>query len=171
MSLLEEISEQYKEHVVRTHSRLGDDTVVICRDVLLKLVRALKEDHGFNFLMDLSVMDRMGQDPRFEVVYHLYAMDHKERLRIKVPVEENDAHLPSLIQDFLSADWLEREAWDMFGVTFDDHPDLRRLLMYEGFQGHPLRKDYPLEGPGEFLMENPQDWLRLRNLSDEAEIE
>ncbi len=175
MSLLEEISEHYKEHVVRTHSRLGDDTVVIRRDVLLKLVRVLKEDHGFNFLMDLSVMDRMGQDPRFEVVYHLYAMDHKDRLRIKVPVEENDAHLPSLTQDFLSADWLEREAWDMFGVTFDDHPDLRRLLMYEGFQGHPLRKDYPKNkrqprvGPGSrpetaFSQMPPiQDWLKIEN--------
>lgn len=143
MSLLEEISERYPKHVVRTHSHLGDDTVLFKREGLTDLVRFLKRERGFTFLTDLSVVDRMGQSERFEVVYHLHALDSGARLRIKVPVAEEDPHVPTLTGDYRIADWLEREAWDMFGIVFDEHPDLRRILMYEGFEGHPLRKNYP----------------------------
>ncbi len=154
MALLQEITDRFKEGVTETHSLSGDDTAVVSREVLQDLVRFLKEDLGFNFLMDLSAVDRMGRNPRFEVVYHLYALESRARLRIKVPVAENDALVPTLTGHYRSANWLEREAWDMFGITFDGHPDLRRILMYEGFEGHPLRKDYPKErrqprvGPG-----------------------
>ncbi len=84
-------------------------------------------------------------DPsRFAVVYHFYSMAHKHRLRLVVPVEEADAEVESLTSLGPGADWLEREVWDMFGINFRGHPDLRRILMYEGFEGHPLRKDYPV---------------------------
>ena len=81
---------------------------------------------------------------RFAVVYHFYSVVHKHRLRLVVPVEEADAEMDSLTSLWPAADWLEREVWDMFGINFRGHPDLKRILMYEGFEGHPLRKDYPV---------------------------
>jgi NADH-quinone oxidoreductase subunit C len=82
---------------------------------------------------------------RFDVVYHFYSSGHQHRLRVRVPLTAADPSVPSLTGLWASANWYEREAWDMFGVTFTGHPNLRRLLMYEGFQGHPLRKDYPVD--------------------------
>ena len=82
---------------------------------------------------------------RFEVVYHFFSTAHKHRLRLVVPVEESDAEVDSLASLWPGANWLEREVWDMFGVRFRGHPDLKRILMYEGFEGHPLRKDYPVK--------------------------
>ena len=81
---------------------------------------------------------------RFAVVYHFYSSKHKHRLRLVVPVEESDAEMDSLTSLWAGADWLEREVWDMFGIRFQGHPGLKRILMYEGFEGHPLRKDYPV---------------------------
>jgi len=83
-------------------------------------------------------------DARFTVVYHFYSFVHKHRLRLVVPLQENDAEVDSLTPLWLGANWLEREVWDMFGIHFRGHPDLRRILMYDGFEGHPLRKDYPV---------------------------
>jgi NADH-quinone oxidoreductase subunit C len=82
---------------------------------------------------------------RFAVVYHFYSMAHKHRLRLVVPVEEADAVVDSLCSLWPGANWLEREVWDMFGIVFRGHPDLKRILMYDGFEGHPLRKDYPVK--------------------------
>jgi NADH-quinone oxidoreductase subunit C len=82
---------------------------------------------------------------RFAVVYHFYSLAHKHRLRLVVPVQESDAEVDSLTSLWPGANWLEREVWDMFGIAFRGHPDLKRILMYEGFEGHPLRKDYPVK--------------------------
>ena len=100
-------------------------------------------------LMDLTAVDYLtypGREdaPRFEVVYHLYSVPHNHRVRIKAGVEEDDAVVPTAVPLWPIADWLEREVWDMFGLRFAEHPDLRRLLLYEQFEGHPLRKDYPV---------------------------
>jgi len=81
---------------------------------------------------------------RFEVVYHFYSLTKRHRIRIKVPLQEGETELDSLTPLWVGADWLEREVWDMFGVVFKDHPNLKRILMYESFEGHPLRKDYPI---------------------------
>jgi len=154
MSLLRQLSARYPEDLLRAHARPGEDTVVIRKRILPDLILYLKDQGGFNFLMDLSAVDRIGEDPRFEMVYHLYALDRKTRIRIKVPVDGEAPEVPSLTAVYPIADWLEREAWDMFGIRFSGHPDLRRILMYEGFEGHPLRKDYPKKrrqprvGPG-----------------------
>ncbi len=83
-------------------------------------------------------------DARFAVVYHFYSVTHKHRLRVVVPLEEADAELDSLTTLWAGANWLEREVWDMFGIRFQGHPDLKRILMYEEFEGYPLRKDYPV---------------------------
>ena len=95
-------------------------------------------------LVDVTAVDFLGRAPRFEVVYHLYSLAHRHRLRVKIPVAEDDCRVPSVTPIWKGANWLEREVWDMFGVRFDGHPDLRRILMYESFEGYPLRKDYPV---------------------------
>jgi len=105
---------------------------------------------GFAMLTDLTAVDYLkypghADGPRFEVVYHLYSLAHNHRLRLKVKVDEDDPVVPTAVDLWPIANWLEREVWDMFGVRFADHPDLRRLLMYEEFVGHPLRKEYPID--------------------------
>jgi NADH-quinone oxidoreductase subunit C len=100
--------------------------------------------HEFTLLLDLTCVDYHGQNPRFEMVYHLCSLSQNKRLRIKTRLDENDLRLASLSGLWKNADWLEREVYDLFGVQFEGHPDLRRIFMWDGFEGHPLRKDYPL---------------------------
>jgi NADH-quinone oxidoreductase subunit C len=125
--------------------------VVVRRDALVDLLRHCRdaEPLAFDMLADLTAVDYLkfpGREdgPRFEVVYHLYSVGHNHRLRVKVRVDEDDAVVPTVVGLWPIADWLEREVWDMFGIRFAGHPDLRRLLLYEQFVGHPLRKDYPI---------------------------
>lgn len=145
--LLEKIKTRWSDSVVDSHASHGDETVVLKREKLVEIMTALKQDSEFDFnvLIDLTVVDGkvLKWKPRFEVVYHLYSINKNHRLRVKVRVEERDAVVPTISKIWPVANWLEREAWDMFGIDFENHPDLRRILMYEEFQGHPLRKDYP----------------------------
>ena len=127
-------------------------------------------DALFDYCSDVTATDWPPRAERFDVVYVLYSIRHRHRVRIKVKVADNQP-LPSVTGIWLAANWLEREVFDMFGVNFTGHPDRRRILMPEDWQGYPQRKDYPLEGPGELLMENPIDWLKLRQARDEADIE
>ncbi len=129
-----------------SHELLGDATVTIDRDAALALFAALRDgpELQFNVLLDVTAVDYLGETPRFEVVYHLLSLTHGHRLRVKIRVpEDDDPWVHSLADMWKAANWLEREAWDMFGIRFVGHPDLRRILMYEEFVGHPLRKDYP----------------------------
>lgn len=133
--------------ILESHTFRGDETIIISREGLQETFRSLKEDPklDFNYLTDITVGDYLGKkEPRFEVVYHLYSLRMKHRLRVKVPVPEEDPNVESLTPLWKGANWLEREAWDMFGICFVGHPDLRRILLYEEFQGYPLRKDYPI---------------------------
>jgi NADH-quinone oxidoreductase subunit C len=120
-------------------------TIRVPEAQLVEVFRALREDPelAFRFLADISAVDWWPREPRFEVVYHL-ASD-RERLRVKVAIGGYDPHLPTLQPLWPAANWLEREVWDMFGIVFDDHGDLRRLLMPEDWEGHPLRKDFPVQ--------------------------
>jgi NADH-quinone oxidoreductase subunit C len=124
----------------------GQAVVVVARDDAARALRALREDAelAFDVLSDLTAVDYLGRVPRFEVVYQLYSVSRNHRLRVKVPVPEDDPTVPSATSLWKSALWAERETWDMFGIRFSGHPDLRRILMYPEFEGHPLRKDYPL---------------------------
>jgi len=119
-------------------------TWVVRREVLRDLCRALRDDSRtkFDLLLDVCGVDYPEREERFEAVYHLYSMPRGKRLRLKVPVAEHDAKIPSVVPVWKGADWFEREVYDMFGVTFEDHPNLRRILTHDGFQGHALRKDY-----------------------------
>jgi NADH-quinone oxidoreductase subunit C len=128
--------------------------VVIRPWALLSLAKFLKEtpELDFNVLMDATAVDylffaggRIKKEFRFEVVYHFYSLKKNHRIRIKVPVDEKNAEIDSLTGLWASADWYEREVWDMFGIKFKGHPNLKRILMYEEFQGHALRKDYPFD--------------------------
>jgi NADH-quinone oxidoreductase subunit C len=104
---------------------------------------------GFQLLLDVTAVDQGEREPRFDLVYHLLNLANQERIRIKVPVADG-APVPSLTGRFKSADWAEREVFDLFGIPFQGHPDLRRLLMWDDFPGHPLRKDFPLDGGDPF---------------------
>lgn len=123
-------------------------TIRVKREHLLEVSRFLKEEaeYGFNFLSDLCGVDYMGRKPRFEVVYHLYSMEHKHRLRMKVSLSEDDLTIASVVSVWRTANWHERECYDLLGIHFSDHPDLRRILTPDGFKDHPLRKDFPLRG-------------------------
>jgi NADH-quinone oxidoreductase subunit C len=124
----------------------GQAVVSIPRERLIEALRALRDDPATRMeqLLDVTAVDYLGRTPRFEVVYQLHSLTHRHRLRVKVPVDEADAVVPSAVGVWKSATWAEREVFDLLGVRFAGHPDLRRILMYAGFEGHPLRKDYPL---------------------------
>lgn len=124
----------------------GHATVVIDRDAAPEIFQALRDrpELALNFLTDITAVDYLGQTPRFEVVYHLYSLIHHHRLRAKIRVPEDEPWVHSLTGLWKAANWLEREVWDMFGIRFIGHPDPRRILLYEEFVGHPLRKDYPV---------------------------
>ena len=149
--ILQRVRDRFGGAVVETHEHRGDATLVVDRATLLEGLRFCRDetDLAFGVLMDLTAVDYShypGREdgPRFEVVYHLYSITHNHRVRLKVKVDEDDAVVPTASQLWPIANWFEREVWDMFGVRFSGHPDLRRLLLYEEFVGHPLRKDYPI---------------------------
>ncbi len=139
------LKEQYPEDVLETLMPQGDATAIIRPASLIKVVEFLKTDPRllFDLLIDITAIDYLEREPRFSVVYHLLSLPFNRRLRLKVPVDAVEPVLESLTPLWGSANWLEREVWDMFGIRFSGHPDLKRILMYDGFEGHPLRKDYP----------------------------
>jgi NADH-quinone oxidoreductase subunit C len=122
-------------------------TVIVSRDDLVSAARALHDqpELAFTFLAELTAADFWPREPRFEVVYILVSIAHRRRLRMKVRLYANDARVSTVSEVWPAANWLEREVWDMFGIVFDRHPDPRRLLMPEDWDGYPLRKDYPVQ--------------------------
>ncbi len=130
-----------------THARLGDATALVEAAKIVDVMRFLRDDPdtAFDMLTDLTAVDYLGEALRFEVVYHLYSVSKNHRLRVKARIAESACEIDSLCALWPSANWMEREVWDLYGIRFRGHPDLRRILLYEEFQGHPLRKDYPKE--------------------------
>jgi NADH-quinone oxidoreductase subunit C len=141
------LRERFADDVTAVHAWRGDLTAVVTAARLVEICRFLRDDSAlaFDFLADVTAVDYLGSVPRFELVYHVKSLTHGHRLRVKVKVSEDDARVPSVVDVWRGADWLERETWDMYGIRFDGHPDLRRIYLYEEFEGHPLRKDYPKE--------------------------
>jgi len=143
--VLEELKQRFPEKIKEISVQFGDESVIIESGSLLDIAQFLKnEPYAYTLLLDLTCVDYKGQELRFEMVYHLYSLNNKQRLRIKARLAEKDLWIDSLTSLWKNANWLEREIYDMFGVHFKGHPDLRRIVMYEGFEGYPLRKDYPL---------------------------
>jgi NADH-quinone oxidoreductase subunit C len=126
----------------------GDDCAFVVRQRIVDVCRMMKDDPrlAFNAAPYITAVDYLGEEPRFEVVYNCLSTVHGHRVRLRVKVPENDAVVPSVTSIWRGADWFERYCFDMYGIRFTAHPDLRRLLMYDEFVGHPLRKDYPLKG-------------------------
>ncbi len=152
--------EQFGDAIIESHSHRGDHTAVVTADKYHDAVRFLLTDSRclFDFLTDLSGLDRLrlGESPRFEVILHLYSSQRTDRFRLKVrPEDDSNPVLTSIVDIHPSANWPEREVWDMFGVRFTGHPNLKRILMYEEFVGHPLRKDYPVNKRQPLVVERP----------------
>lgn len=142
--LIDLVTKKFGDAVLDSHSRLGNDTVVVDRGGLRELAEYLRDDEAtqMNMLRDITAVDYMNRSPRFEVVYVFYSLQLKHQLLVRVPLDANDAQVASLATLWGCAGWLEREVYDMYGVIFTDHPDLRRVLLYDEFEGYPLRKDY-----------------------------
>ena len=152
---------------------VGDWTIVAPVEVLSAVLTHLRDapDAAFDFCYVVTASDwPPRKDARFDLIYCLYSTRLRHRVRVKVRCGETTP-VPSVTAIWPAANWLEREVYDMFGINFTGHPDRRRILMPDDWQGFPQRKDYPLEGPGELLMENPEDWLKLRQAREEADIE
>lgn len=150
---------------------VGDWTVIVAADRVLDVARHLRAspDALFDLCSDVTATDWPPRAERFDVVYCLFSTRHRHRVRVKARLGDQQV-IASVSTVWPAANWLERELFDMFGIQFAGHPDLRRILMPDDWQGYPQRKDYPLEGPGELLMENPLDWLKLRQAKEEADI-
>ena len=151
------LQKQFPGKVGQAKEFRGESTVEVDRDIIRAAAVYLKEDLGFNLLVDISSVDHFGDEPRYEVVYEFCALggpNDQDHLRVKIKVSEDDPAVDSLVPVFQGADWHEREVFDMMGIKFNGHPDLRRILMWDGYPFYPLRKDFPLEGlptdlPGE----------------------
>lgn len=143
------IKEAFPDAVLEVSVFRGETAVVVRREDLLHVGRFLKEepDLAFDYLTLLSAVDLWAQEPRFEVVYQLYSTRYGRRLRLKVRVPSEDPVVDSVVPLWPTANWHEREAYDLMGVQFKDHPDLRRILLPDDWEGHPLRKDFPVLGP------------------------
>jgi NADH-quinone oxidoreductase subunit C len=149
-ALIELVKKSFPDAVLESHSQLGDDTLVLAPGRWKEVCRFLMENplSDMSMLTDLTAVDYPDRDPRFEVVAHLYSLSRGHRLRLKARIGDRDGEtveLDTLTELWASANWMERECFDMFGVKFIGHPDLRRILTYPEFEGHPLRKDYPAE--------------------------
>lgn len=143
--VLAKLTERFGGDIVSTHSHFGDDTALVRRERIVEICAFLRDDTDcrFDFAMDLTAVDYLGETPRFEVVYHLYSLKNRQRVRIKVRLGEEDPEIDSVVPVWPGINWYEREAYDMYGIIFRNHPNLKRILMYDDFVGHPLRKDYP----------------------------
>lgn len=152
--VLDALKSRFGPAVLDCHSACGDDTAVIAREKLVEVCRWLNEapEAAFDQPIDVTCVDYSewaGEGKpatRFVVVYHLRSTSLGHRVRLRVPVPDDDLHVPTVTSIWKGLSWFEREVYDMFGVVFDGHPDLRRILLYPEFVGHPLRKDYPRRG-------------------------
>jgi NADH-quinone oxidoreductase subunit C len=147
--LVAALQREHPEWISEVVDALNEVTAIIPREHIVAVCTFLKTAPGakFDFLSDLCGADRgVEEEPRFEVNYHLFSTTHHHRLRLKVLLNEEEAHVQTVTGVWRTANWHERETFDLFGVVFDGHPDLRRILLPEDWQGHALRKDFPLRG-------------------------
>ncbi len=145
------------DHLLDSRVVLGEITLTIRRDAIVPVLKTLRDDAGLrlNQLIDLCGVDYPERDERFDVVYHLLGMSQNLRFRVKLSTSEG-VPVPSVVDVFSAAGWWEREVWDLYGILFSGHPDLRRILTDYGFEGHPLRKDFPLTGYREVRYDDAQ---------------
>ncbi len=148
--IAEKLKERFPEEVLDIKEFRGQVSVTLKKEKIIDILRFLHDDPDlfFDYLVDVCGADYLGKkEKRFEVVYHLYSIKHRHALRIKAEVAGDNPSIDSVVAIWAGANWHEREAYDMFGIVFSGHPDLRRILLPEDWEGYPLRKDYPLQGP------------------------
>jgi NADH-quinone oxidoreductase subunit C len=145
---IKKLREKFPDSIIGESFFRDDTTVIVKKEDILPIARFLysDEDLSFDFLSDLCCVDYYKREPRFEIVYHLYSIKNNKRLRIKAPIPSNQEAISSVCSVWETANWLERECYDMYGIGFEGHPDLRRILLTDDWEGHPQRKDSPLKG-------------------------
>ncbi|MGC8965327.1 MAG: NADH-quinone oxidoreductase subunit C [Caldimicrobium sp.] len=159
LEIINEIKSTFGEAILEVGEFRGQTFIIIkLKEVIKELVKFLKE-RGFNHLQTLTAVDylKLGKTPRFEVVYQFYNLSDRIALRLRVQVPEEDPSIESITDLFPGANFLEREVFDLLGIAFKGHPNLKRILLPENWKGHPLRKDYPLEPK-----EKPEDFIKLK---------
>jgi NADH-quinone oxidoreductase subunit C len=164
LEIAEKIKELFPEEVLAVSEFRGQVSVILRKNRIRDISRYLHDDPDlyFDYLIDVCGVDYLGKkDKRFEVVYQLYSIKHRRALRLKVEVSEEDPTIDSVTPVWVGANWHEREAFDLYGIRFNGHPDLRRILMPEDWEGHPLRKDYPLKGPA-------KEWSGFEDVLEKA---
>ncbi|MGZ4967106.1 MAG: NADH-quinone oxidoreductase subunit C [Chthoniobacterales bacterium] len=144
--LLESLGKLFGDKIEEKIEFRGETTFRIARENLRELAKFCRDELSFDYLLDISSVDNFGEEPRFEVVYELYSMTLAVHLRLKLRVSEDDPTLETVSDIWPTANWHEREVYDMMGLRFNNHPDLRRILMWEGYPYFPLRKEFPLQG-------------------------
>lgn len=173
--IAELIKDRYPTEVKDITEFRGQVSVVVKKDRIKEIMKYLHStpELYFDYIEDLCGVDYAGKkDIRFEVVYHLYSMRHRHMIRIKAEVSEDDCNIDSVVDIWAGANWHERECFDMYGITFNGHPDLRRILMPEDWEGHPLRKDYPLKaGLGEMEWEGYKKTIEVAEKNKVYEVD
>jgi NADH-quinone oxidoreductase subunit C len=145
VQIVHALKEKFGDAVITTTEFRGEQSLTVKLESLKPLMRYCRDEMGFDYLIDISSVDHHEAEPRFEMVYELYGLGHHVHLRVKSPVSE-EQEAPTVSDVWATANWHEREVFDMMGIRFDGHPDLRRILMWEGYPFHPLRKEFPLAG-------------------------
>jgi NADH-quinone oxidoreductase subunit C len=145
---VKKLKEKFLNSILEITTFRGEVTVTVSKGEILEICKFLHSDSDlqYHLLTDLCGLDFFPRTPRFGVVYLLYSIKSNQRLRLKTSVGETES-IPSVESIWRVANWYEREVYDLFGITFDNHPDLRRIMLWDGYEGHPLRKDFPVEGP------------------------
>jgi NADH-quinone oxidoreductase subunit C len=170
MFTFDQLKEKDPEFVFEAVDLRDDQAAIVSREQILKIAKRLKEEYGFLQMMDALGHDRMERKERFEVTYNLRNHKTNQRIFLKVRCDERDPHVPSLVPVWSGCNWHEREAYDMFGIIFDGHPDLRRMYMPEDFEYYPLRKDFPLMGvPGSIPLPHHEDADPRFSIADRGE--
>lgn len=140
------IASRFGDRITAREEFRGELTLLVTPEALHETAAFCRDTLGFDLLLDISSVDNFDSEPRFEVVYELYSLEEKLHLRLKTTAFENEPSVPTVSDLWPGANWHEREVWDLMGIRFKGHPDLRRIIMWEGYPFHPLRKDFPLEG-------------------------
>lgn len=148
--IAEKIKERFPDDFVEAREYRGQLSVIVKKDRIVEICRFLHDDPelAFDHITDVTAVDYPNDEERFEVVYHFYSIPKNHRIRLKARVREEDCAIDSVTGIWQGANFMEREVYDLMGIRFNGHPDLRRILLTDDFEGHPLRKDYPVEGRG-----------------------
>ena len=157
--LVTRLRSQYGSGIKEASTYLGQKYLVVDSSIVYEILRRMRQDELFDYCVDITAVHYPKREAQFDIVYILYSFHHNQRVRIKTQIKDGE-HLRTAVEIWETANWLEREVFDMFGIEFDGHPDLKRILLPDGWKGHPLRKDYP-------ILQQDQEWVQI-NLGIES---